>query len=103
MTEKTNCPSESAIASPARGWRAAFPPAQWLATYQPQWLAKDAIAGVTLAAYAGCWKLKSASSPGRGEDLRSGPASSFRIWVYPRLGGTLRLPRRIKLDTFARS
>jgi high affinity sulfate transporter 1 len=34
-----------------RGWRAAFPPAQWLATYRPQWLAHDAIAGVTLAAY----------------------------------------------------
>jgi high affinity sulfate transporter 1 len=35
-----------------RGWRAAFPPAQWLATYRPQWLRHDAIAGVTLAAYA---------------------------------------------------
>ena len=34
-----------------RGWRAAFPPAQWLAAYQAQWLANDAIAGVTLAAY----------------------------------------------------
>jgi high affinity sulfate transporter 1 len=34
-----------------RGWRAAFPPAQWLAAYRPQWLAHDAIAGVTLAAY----------------------------------------------------
>ena len=34
-----------------RGWRAAFPPAQWLRTYQPRWLANDAIAGVTLAAY----------------------------------------------------
>jgi high affinity sulfate transporter 1 len=35
-----------------RGWRAAFPPAQWLPTYRPQWLAHDAVAGVTLAAYA---------------------------------------------------
>ena len=34
-----------------RGWRAIFPPAQWLAVYRPQWLAHDAIAGVTLAAY----------------------------------------------------
>jgi high affinity sulfate transporter 1 len=34
-----------------RGWRAAFPPAQWLPAYRPQWLAHDAIAGVTLAAY----------------------------------------------------
>ena len=34
-----------------RGWRAAFPPAQWLSAYQAKWLPKDAIAGVTLAAY----------------------------------------------------
>jgi high affinity sulfate transporter 1 len=34
-----------------RGWRAAFPPAQWVPSYRPQWLAHDAIAGVTLAAY----------------------------------------------------
>lgn len=34
-----------------RGWRAAFPPALWLPAYRPQWLARDAIAGVTLAAY----------------------------------------------------
>jgi high affinity sulfate transporter 1 len=39
--------------SPSRnaGWRAVFPPAQWLPAYQPKWLASDAIAGVTLAAY----------------------------------------------------
>src|SRR5512135_167601 len=36
---------------PTSGWRAAFPPAQWLPTYRPQWLAHDAVAGVTLAAY----------------------------------------------------
>ncbi len=36
---------------PVRGWRAAFPPAQWVPSYRPQWLAHDAIAGVTLAAY----------------------------------------------------
>lgn len=28
-----------------------FPPAQWLRGYRPQWLARDAVAGVTLAAY----------------------------------------------------
>ena len=33
------------------GLRAVFPPALWLTTYQTRWLAKDAIAGVTLAAY----------------------------------------------------
>ena len=38
-------------APPASGWRAVFPPAQWLAAYQTKWLANDAIAGVTLAAY----------------------------------------------------
>lgn len=29
-----------------------FPPAQWLPNYQARWLAADAVAGVTLAAYA---------------------------------------------------
>ncbi len=42
-----------ALAGGARvnGWRAVFPPAQWLATYQPRWLIRDLVAGVTLAAY----------------------------------------------------
>jgi len=51
MTEETRSAGESTAAAPVRGWRAAFPPAQWLASYQPKWLANDAIAGVTLAAY----------------------------------------------------
>jgi high affinity sulfate transporter 1 len=38
--------------APVTGWRAAFPPAQWLPSYQAGWLARDAVAGVTLAAYA---------------------------------------------------
>jgi high affinity sulfate transporter 1 len=38
--------------NPAAGWRALFPPAQWLAGYQSRWLKADLIAGVTLAAYA---------------------------------------------------
>jgi high affinity sulfate transporter 1 len=33
------------------GWRAAFPPARWVPAYRPEWLARDAVAGVTLAAY----------------------------------------------------
>lgn len=37
--------------TPVGGWRAVFPPAQWLTSYQTKWLANDAIAGVTLAAY----------------------------------------------------
>ena len=34
------------------GWKALFPPAQWLPTYQGQWLGADLVAGITLAAYA---------------------------------------------------
>jgi len=33
------------------GWRAAFPPAQWLPGYRLPWLRNDVVAGVTLAAY----------------------------------------------------
>jgi sulfate permease, SulP family len=51
MTEETRPGSDLAGKAPVRGWRAAFPPAQWLADYRSQWLAHDAIAGVTLAAY----------------------------------------------------
>ena len=39
-------------ATPKRGWRALFPPAQWLAEYRLPWLRHDVVAGVTLAAYA---------------------------------------------------
>ena len=38
--------------SPRQGWLLAFPPADWLANYRASWLSSDAIAGVTLAAYA---------------------------------------------------
>jgi high affinity sulfate transporter 1 len=51
MTEATQSTVERAIAAPVRGWRAVFPPAQWLRSYRAQWLSHDAIAGVTLAAY----------------------------------------------------
>ncbi len=37
---------------PLAGWRAVFPPAQWLPRYRGQWLSKDVVAGITLAAYA---------------------------------------------------
>ncbi|HZR82350.1 MAG TPA: SulP family inorganic anion transporter [Candidatus Binatia bacterium] len=43
---------EAAEGAAGGGWRAAFPPAQWLGEYRPAWLASDAVAGVTLAAYA---------------------------------------------------
>jgi len=51
MTEETRSAGNLAGGGPVRGWRAAIPPAQWLVAYRPQWLAQDAIAGVTLAAY----------------------------------------------------
>ncbi|MGL9618661.1 SulP family inorganic anion transporter [Bradyrhizobium sp. U531] len=38
--------------SPGPRWTRFFPPASWLAAYRREWLASDAIAGVTLAAYA---------------------------------------------------
>ncbi len=51
MTEEAGTASQLAARTPVRGWRAAFPPAQWLAAYRVQWLRHDAMAGVTLAAY----------------------------------------------------
>jgi SulP family sulfate permease len=51
MTEESTSGGDLAGEAPVRGWRAAFPPAQWLVSYQPRWLANDAVAGVTLAAY----------------------------------------------------
>jgi high affinity sulfate transporter 1 len=51
MTQEAQPAGTFATDASVRGWRAAFPPAQWLRTYQPKWLANDAIAGVTLAAY----------------------------------------------------
>ncbi len=51
MTEQAPPSGALAGSAPVRGWRAVLPPAQWLATYRAQWLAHDAIAGVTLAAY----------------------------------------------------
>ena len=51
MSDQSRPANERAGRGQVRGWRAAFPPAQWLPAYRPQWLAHDAIAGVTLAAY----------------------------------------------------
>src|SRR5262249_28924683 len=36
----------------AIGWKAFFPPAQWLPRYEGRWLGADLVAGITLAAYA---------------------------------------------------
>ncbi len=43
--------SPGTIDAPA-GWKAFFPPAQWLPGYEARWLPADLVAGVTLAAYA---------------------------------------------------
>src|ERR1700754_4530378 len=49
--EESRLAGEVSSMAPVTGWRAVFPPAQWVPTYRPRWLARDAIAGVTLAAY----------------------------------------------------
>jgi high affinity sulfate transporter 1 len=36
----------------ASRWKAIFPPAQWLPTYETRWLGSDLLAGITLGAYA---------------------------------------------------
>jgi sulfate permease, SulP family len=48
--DSTNVPA-SGLAK-VKGWRALFPPAQWVPTYQGHWLKDDLFAGITLAAYA---------------------------------------------------
>ena len=52
MPDKTPFDTSVNGERPGSGWRAVFPPTQWLASYRTQWLAADAVAGVTLAAYA---------------------------------------------------
>jgi high affinity sulfate transporter 1 len=52
MSDKTLSSTSIHPEGPTHGWRTVFPPAQWLAAYRPHWLAGDAVAGVTLAAYA---------------------------------------------------
>ena len=51
MAEQDQATSLIEAETPVKGWRAVFPPAQWLASYKLPWLPRDAIAGVTLAAY----------------------------------------------------
>ena len=51
MSEIIESSEVIAKGTPARGWRAIFPPAQWLRSYRAKWLTHDAIAGITLAAY----------------------------------------------------
>ncbi|SEB19143.1 SulP family inorganic anion transporter [Variovorax sp. YR216] len=51
MTQEVHSASLIGTDAEARGWRTVFPPAKWLSSYQSKWLANDAIAGLTLAAY----------------------------------------------------
>lgn len=52
-TPDETAPRASSTAETAiGGWRPLFPPAEWLPAYRARWLALDAVAGVTLAAYA---------------------------------------------------
>jgi high affinity sulfate transporter 1 len=51
MIEQPRLAEQGSSMTPVTGWRAVFPPAQWLPTYRAHWLARDAIAGLTLAAY----------------------------------------------------
>jgi sulfate permease, SulP family len=44
--------SRSDVGGRTAWWFAVFPPAQWLPAYRAEWIRGDAIAGVTLAAYA---------------------------------------------------
>ncbi len=51
MAEQEQATSLIETETQVKGWRAAFPPAQWLPSYKLPWLPRDMIAGVTLAAY----------------------------------------------------
>jgi len=52
MSEEPRSAGKMPGGAPVSRWRAAFPPAQWLPAYRPEWLGRDVVAGVTLAAYA---------------------------------------------------
>src|SRR6185369_690105 len=51
-TPVTDPAAAASARDPPRGLRALLPPLQWLPRYQAAWLSRDAIAGITLAAYA---------------------------------------------------
>ena len=48
----SSAPANSGNTDAPVGWKAFFPPAQWLPTYERRWLGADLVAGITLAAYA---------------------------------------------------
>jgi len=48
----TQLPRDSTRSRTGPTWLSLLPPARWLAEYRAAWLPADAIAGVTLAAYA---------------------------------------------------
>ncbi|MBV8273019.1 MAG: SulP family inorganic anion transporter, partial [Cupriavidus sp.] len=51
MSEASALPDPRLRPAAPTGWRAMFPPAQWVPAYQRGWLRRDIVAGVTLAAY----------------------------------------------------
>ena len=48
----SSAPARSGDIDAPVGWKAFFPPAQWLPAYERRWLGADLVAGITLAAYA---------------------------------------------------
>lgn len=54
MTElKADSTNATASGRPkVNGWKAVFPPAQWVPTYEGRWLKDNLLAGITLGAYA---------------------------------------------------
>jgi MFS superfamily sulfate permease-like transporter len=46
--------TEATVSSPLKvsRWKAIFPPAQWVLTYEARWLRSDLLTGITLGAYA---------------------------------------------------
>jgi MFS superfamily sulfate permease-like transporter len=94
---------------PVEGFWAVFPPAQWLPRYRSQWLSKDAVAGITLAAYGIPVSLAYASLAGlppeygiygylvgglgyalfgSSRQLAIGPTSAISMLVGATVGGT---------------
>jgi high affinity sulfate transporter 1 len=50
--EKDSTEATASSPSKVNRWKAIFPPAQWVPTYEAGWLRSDLLAGITLGAYA---------------------------------------------------
>src|SRR5438067_9309141 len=78
------------------GWTRIFPPLTWLADYKPSWLRHDAIAGVTLAAYAIPVSLAYAGLAGLPPQI--GIYASTACWTRARPGNEPVSVRNGRLD-----